>query len=137
MTAVPHKFFAVYNADGSIAGELGYLFDKLRGAAQCPLCDVSHGWNPVGRKAWRNGRDGLCGLVWLHRDEQPEPLKAFTEGQLPAVVLEDAAGFHILMDADSLAACAGDFTAFEREFLARVDSAIGGSMTDINSAANR
>ena len=137
MTVVPHKFFAIYNADGSIAGELGYLSGKLRGAAQCALCDLSHGWNPIGRKSWRQGKDGLCGLIWLHRDEQPEPLKAFTEGQLPAVVMEDETGLHILMDADSLAQCAGDFSHFEKEFLARVELVIGGSMPGTRSLSDK
>ena len=37
------QLIGIYNAKGSIAGELAYLFGKLRGTAQCALCDISHG----------------------------------------------------------------------------------------------
>ena len=42
-------FYAIYDADGSFLGELRYLRDKCLGKADCALCDLSHGWNPLGR----------------------------------------------------------------------------------------
>jgi hypothetical protein len=107
------QLYAVYDADGTLAGELSYLVGKLRGMRACALCDISHGWNPVGKKAWRDARQGARAVVWLHRDEQPEVLRKVTEGQLPAVVLVKEGEAAILLDAVALQGCAGDFAAFE------------------------
>jgi hypothetical protein len=107
------QLYAVYDADGTLAGELSYLVGKLRGTRACALCDISHGWNPVGKKAWRDARQGARNLLWLHRDEQPEVLRKVTAGQLPAVVLVKADEAAILIDAVALRGCAGDFAAFE------------------------
>ena len=52
MTKEP-DFYAIYDADGSFMGEVRYLRDKCLGKAECALCDLSHGWNPLGRPDWR------------------------------------------------------------------------------------
>jgi len=128
MDSMQRQFFAIYNADGSLSGEIRYLLGKLSGASECALCELSHGWNPLGREVWRQSKEALSQLVWLHRDEQPDALRAFSEGLLPAVIMEEASGFKILMDAACLRTCAGDFKVFEQEFLARVGALIGDSM---------
>ena len=52
-------FYAIYDADGSFMGEVRYLRDKCLGKADCALCDLSHGWNPLGRSDWRR-RKGVA-----------------------------------------------------------------------------
>ena len=72
--------FGIYNADGTFFGELGYVIAKLAGKKSCSLCDVTHGWNPFGKRQWK----GLCkssslDIQLIHRDEA-------TESQLQAAV---------------------------------------------------
>ena len=43
----------IYNADGTIGGELSYALAKLARRGSCELCDVTHGWNPLGNARGR------------------------------------------------------------------------------------
>jgi hypothetical protein len=37
------ELVGVYHAEGSLLGELRYVWGKLRGTAHCALCDITHG----------------------------------------------------------------------------------------------
>ena len=37
------KLVGIYNANGSVLGELKYLVGKLTGQSDCALCDITHG----------------------------------------------------------------------------------------------
>jgi len=106
------QYFAIYDADGSLAGELAYALGTLAGARRCALCDISHGWNPQGKAAWRTGAQLACGLQWLHRDEQTPAMAEYTRGRLPLVIAQTGDRFATLLDADGLAACDGDYETF-------------------------
>jgi hypothetical protein len=113
------RLIGVYDADGTLRGELSYVWGKVRGTAHCGLCDVTH--SPVRRKrAWDRFVASLPVPVELvHRDEQDESMRIVTEGRLPAVLAEiddPASGegrrlVELLGPAD-LDALAGDVTAF-------------------------
>ena len=75
------RYFAIYDADGTLSGELGYALGKLAGTRHCALCDISHGWNPIGKAGWRKDSGLSCKLQWLHRDEQSPDLAAYTLGK--------------------------------------------------------
>lgn len=108
------KLFAIYDADGTLRGELAYLWGKCTGRAECALCDLSHGWNPRGRRAWRQ-REGLTASVrWIHRDEVPDHLLPHVIGQLPCVVVDRHDQIEILISRETLQACGDDFDAFEQ-----------------------
>lgn len=109
-----YQIYAIYNADGSILGELRYLAQKLSGGASCPLCDITHGLNPRGRAEWRAGSSTHAPVVWLHSNEQPAELALFTKGRLPAVVVKHNETYVQALSAAELAACHGDYGAFER-----------------------
>ena len=106
------RYFAIYDADGTLLGEVGYVLGKLAGTRHCALCDLSHGWNPRGRAQWRADSGLSCRLQWLHRDEQSPALAAYTAGKLPLVVEQREDGFRTLLDAEKLEACGGDYEAF-------------------------
>ncbi|MDG1065661.1 MAG: hypothetical protein P8O91_05545 [Luminiphilus sp.] len=106
------RYLAIYDADGTLSGELGYALGKLAGTRHCALCDISHGWNPAGKAAWRKDSGLSCSLQWLHRDEQSSDLAAYTLGKLPLVVEQRNDGFRTLLDAEKLEACNGDYEAF-------------------------
>jgi hypothetical protein len=108
-----HKLYAIYDADGSLFGELAYLWGKCTGSAQCALCDLSHGWNPLGRRAWRQ-RGGLArSLNWVHRDEVPDLLLGQVMQELPCVAVDRGGHLEILISREALKACGNDFEAFE------------------------
>lgn len=87
----------IYNADGTIGGELAYAFSKLARRGSCELCDVTHGWNPLGKRSWKAAVDQSdLNFTFIHRDEAlPEQLAA--AGQLPAVVMSSDDGWRVIM----------------------------------------
>ena len=106
-------FYAIYDADGSFIGEARYLRDKCLGRAECALCDLSHGWNPLGRSNWRRRKGVAASLNWLHRDELPGHVTAQVRGQLPCVALDRGGELEIVIGREALQGCEGDFSVFE------------------------
>jgi len=131
---MPSEYFAVYDADGSLAGEISYALGKLAGGQQCALCDISHGWNPLGKSQWRSAKAASCGLQWLHRDEQPEDLASFTAGQLPVVVAKTGEAFRVILSADQLVQCQGDYARFQEQFETAVVAALDTAAFDPDAA---
>ena len=92
-----HIAFGIYNADGTFFGELGYVIAKLGGKKSCSLCDVTHGWNPFGKRQWK----GLCkssslDIQLIHRDEATESqLQAAAD--LPSFITEVEEGWAQIM----------------------------------------
>lgn len=112
--------FAIYDAESTLMGELAYVLGKLRGARACALCDISHGWNPLGKSAWRAARCFHPELTWLHKNEQDAELWALTAGQLPVVVIRHDGGQQILVTREELEQIAGDYAAFESLLAAKL-----------------
>ena len=106
-------FYAIYDADGSFIGEARYLRDKCLGRAECALCDLSHGWNPLGRSNWRRRKGVAASLNWLHRDELPGHVTAQVRGQLPCVAFDRGGEIEIVIGREALQECEGDFSVFE------------------------
>ena len=112
MTEAPN-LYAIYDADGSLMGEIRYLRDKCLGKAKCALCDLSHGWNPLGRSDWRRRRGLAASLNWLHRDELPDYVAAKVKGQLPCVAVDRGGEIEIIIGPEALRGCERDFSVFE------------------------
>jgi hypothetical protein len=112
------SLYAIYDADGSLAGELRYLIDKFLGRADCALCDLSHGWHPAGKRAWRQQQGATTQLSWLHRDEVPHHVLVHVSGSLPCIAMDTNGRVDILISKDQLAQCDGDLMVFE-QLLAR------------------
>ena len=112
--ATEPNFYAIYDADRSFMGEVRYLRDKCLGKAECALCDLSHGWNPLGRSDWRGRKGVAASLNWLHRDELPDHVAAQIEGQLPCVAVDRSGEIDIVIGREALRGCEGDFSVFER-----------------------
>ena len=94
-------------------GEVRYLRDKCLGKAECALCDLSHGWNPLGRSDWRRRKGVAASLNWLHRDELPGHVAAQVVGQLPCVAVDRSGEIDIVIGREALRGCEGDFSVFE------------------------
>jgi hypothetical protein len=102
------RLVGVYDADGTVRGELAYLIGRTRGTAHCALCDITHG--RIRRRA--DFDDACAGLLLplelCHRDEVDETVGAAADGRYPCVVGVGASGARVIMDRDDLEACAGD-----------------------------
>ena len=94
-------------------GEVRYLRDKCLGKAECALCDLSHGWSPLGRSDWRRRKGVSAYLNWLHRNELPGHVAAQVAGQLPCVAVDRAGEIEIVISREALRGCEGDFSVFE------------------------
>jgi len=105
------RFVGVYNAEGTLRGELSYWFGRRRGTAHCALCDITHG-SVRERSDWRACRSDL-GVPFdtYHLDDQPEAVRALTAGTAPVVVVETSVGHLVLLGPDELEACAADPSA--------------------------
>lgn len=100
------ELIGVYDADGTLRGEVAYVVGKLLGSAHCALCDITHG--PLReRPGWRRCRDGLpVPFRTFHRNDQPDAVRPVTDGRLPAVVAVTDRGPVLLVGAEELAGCA-------------------------------
>ena len=101
------KYAGIYNADGTLLGEITYVVRKYTGRGHCELCDITHG--TVRRKPEWDAACANAGLdiELLHRDEAtPEQLVA--AGDLPAVVAHDGTAWRLVAGPRELAACNGD-----------------------------
>ena len=78
------------------------------------MCDLSHGWHPAGKRAWRQQQGATTQLTWLHRDEVPHHVLAHVSESLPCVATDTNGNVDILISKDELAGCEGNFTVFEQ-----------------------
>lgn len=122
-TVMPNsdKIYAIYDVRGTLGAEIAYIAGKLVGQRGCELCDISHGWNPLGKAAWRNALGTLARVEWLHADEQPTALSNYTSGQLPCVVLAGAERYKMLLNRPDLECCQSDINAFDLALRAALD----------------
>ena len=112
MTSDVTALTGVYQADGSLSGELRYVVGKLLGSAHCALCDITHG-SVREKKGFAACREALpVPLRNVHLDERSPEVARFTEGRTPCVVGHTADGLVLLLDAAALEACDGSVSRF-------------------------
>ena len=101
------RLVGVYNADGSVRGELTYFVGARLGRAHCSLCDITHGLVRE-RAEWRTRRASLpVPFDTYHRDDQPAEVRAAHDDQLPVVLAETSNGYLVIVGPEALSACAG------------------------------
>jgi hypothetical protein len=102
------RLVGVYDADGTLRGEVAYWIGARLGRAHCALCDITHGALRE-KSAWQACRMGLpIPFDTYHRDDQPDAVRAAVGGNLPAVVAETEAGIVVLLGPAELEACGGE-----------------------------
>ena len=94
--------FGIYNADGSFLGELRYSISKVIGKSSCSLCDLTHGWNPFGKRKWKTVcKSSDLDIQLIHRDEATaSQLK--TAADLPSFITESDGGWVQVMGASQI-----------------------------------
>ena len=113
MSSPPHRLIGVYDADGSLRGEVSYVVGKLLGRRHCALCDITH--SPVRRKPRWDAMVASLGIRFdlRHRDElTPQEAAAVRDVAPPVVLGEDASGLRVLLDSRQLDTCGGDVDRF-------------------------
>ena len=101
------RIVGVYDADGTVRGELSYFVGVRLGRAHCSLCDITHG--AVRERAeWRDWRSRLpVPFETFHRNDQPDAVRDLLAGAYPAVAAETADGWVLLLGPQQLDACEG------------------------------
>lgn len=116
------KFIGVYDADGTIIGEVRYVVGKLLGTQSCALCDLTHGTKLKGRADYRACAASLPVPVELfHRNDQPDIVRSLTINNLPCIVAEHEDGsVAIVIGAQDLEACKKDVDKLGALLLAKL-----------------
>jgi hypothetical protein len=101
------KLTGVYNARGTVAGELAYLLGKLSGRSHCGLCDITHGLRLRERQEWREQRVRLrVPFEAVHLDERSHAVGRVCP-LAPCVVAHTDVGLVPLLAPAEIDACAG------------------------------
>ena len=92
----------VYNAKGTLIGELAYITKKLLGVSKCALCDITHGWQIKGKASWKEQcRLSTLDFEFLHLEELNEEQKAIVH-HFPAWLIYQDQKWVELMTADEI-----------------------------------
>lgn len=104
----------IYDADGSLTGELVYMAKKLLGIAHCAACDITHG-----PRREKPEFTQLKAVGWnvpfhnIHRDEMDEAMREAVAGVLPCVVARTEGKDVLVVGPKQLDECQGDIALFE------------------------
>lgn len=102
------RLVGVYDADGSVWGEIAYWLGARLGRNHCALCDITHS-SVRERPEWRSLRGSLpVRFEAYHRDEQPPVVAELLGGELPAVVAATDEGLVPLLGPAELETVAAD-----------------------------
>ena len=110
-TVVSRRLIGIYEAEGSLIGELSYVVGNLFGTRHCALCDITHGG--LRKKASVRVLEADVDLTLIHLDERSPAELAASEGRTPCVLVEDQQGLRVLLTAEVLESCEGSVERFE------------------------
>lgn len=102
------RLVGVYDADGTVRGELAYWVGARLGRRHCALCEITHG-SVRERTEWKTCQAGLpVAFDTFHRNDQPDAVRSAAGGQAPVVVAETDAGHVLLLAATERVRWIGD-----------------------------
>ena len=112
MVAVAQKIYCIYNAEGSIKGELKYLYEKYFKDINCSMCDITHGVF-THKKKWENNCSAShLNIECLHLDELTKDIKNLVINEAPCVVAQVNSTNKIVINNKELANMGGDVDSF-------------------------
>src|SRR4029079_9451706 len=86
------RLVGVYDADGTLRGELSYWVGARLGRRHCSLCAITHG-SVRERSERKSCKAGLpIPFDTYHRNDQPEAIRSAAGGLLPTVIAETDTG---------------------------------------------
>ena len=106
------KIYCIYNAEGSVKGELKYLYEKYFKDIKCSMCDITHG-TFMQKKKWKN----KCltfpfEIECMHLDELPSDIKSLVNDKTPCVVAQINSINKIIIKDEELVHMNGDVDSF-------------------------
>lgn len=105
------RLVGIYDAEGTLRGELTYLFARSLGRAHCALCDITHGRLRPRRDFQQAVLDLPVAFDFVHTDTSSPGQRAASGGLAPCVLAETDAGTVVVLGRDEIERCAGDPTA--------------------------
>jgi hypothetical protein len=121
-TMTIRRLVGVYNANGSLAGELAYFVGARVGRAHCALCDITHGLARE-KAEWKTCRSGLAvPFDTYHLNDQPPAVRAAADGNAPVVLAETESASVVLLGPGELDACGGSVERLADAITAAVDA---------------
>ena len=103
---IVQRLIGVYNAEGTVRGELAYWIGARLGRDHCSLCDITHGLVRE-RNDWKECRAQLAvPFDTYHLNDQPQNVREL-DSAAPVVVAQSAVGLTVLLGPDELARCDG------------------------------
>ena len=111
---VIRRLVGIYNAHGTLRGELTYWVGARLGRAHCALCDITHGTFRE-RADWKACRAGApVAFDTFHLDAAPTGALAAAEATAPVVLAETDDAWVLLLGPADLEACAASPEALMR-----------------------
>ena len=110
-----HELYVIYDADGTITGEIIYITKKLLGLAHCAACEITHGRRREKPEFTELKMEGWAvPLRNIHRDEMDAGLKRAVNGVLPCVVARTDYRDVVLLGPSELESCRGEVLCFQK-----------------------
>jgi len=92
----------IYDAEDGLTGELKYLAGKLFSNKKCDLCDVTHGWNPFGKRKWKKALEKESLSISLIHRNQASDLHKKVAGSLPAIICNKSGKWECILNSSEL-----------------------------------
>ncbi len=100
------KIIGIYNANGSLLGEMRYVFDKVFLKKHCALCDITHGISYKAKTTWLEQVERFpIPIKTLHLDEISDDIRQVVADKVPCVVMVKDDSIDIVMNNEELQAC--------------------------------
>ena len=100
------KIIGIYNANGSLLGEMRYVFDKVFLKKHCALCDITHGMSYKAKRTWLEQAERFqIPIETLHLDEISNDIRQVVADKVPCVVMLEGDSINIVMSDEELQAC--------------------------------
>ena len=102
------RLIGVYDADGTLRGELSYWVGARLGSVHCALCDITHG-SLREKPEWRRCRaEFAVPFDTYHRNDQPDAVRSALDDLVPVVAAETSSGIVVLLGPTQLDDLDGD-----------------------------
>lgn len=116
------KIIGIYNANGSLLGEMRYVFDKIFFKKHCALCDITHGMSYKAKSTWLEQVERFpIPIETLHLDEISDDIRQVVADKVPCLVMVEGDSINIVMSTEELQACDSDPHLFFKRLRVNVD----------------
>ena len=106
------KIYCIYNAEGSIFGELKYFYNKHIKDISCSMCDITHNTISEKREWKKKCMLSPFKIKCLHLDELPKDIENLVKVNTPCVVAKTNSINGIIINNEELIAMKGNVDSF-------------------------